>query len=146
MSNWTHVAAVFRVDDLATLSKKTRSNPDKVFGKECLLNGIDDDSIKAFSKEYKNAMKHPEKYLPMGSEGSLHKSVWENPDPSELAHYTITVWGDLRDHESIDEIETWFRGCCEKLKGWIRQACCTIVNDFNGARNIMYRFDEEVKE
>ena len=81
MSNWTHVAAVFRVDDLATLSKKTRSNPDKVFGKECLLIGTDDESIKAFSKEYRNAMKYPEKYLPMGSEGSLHKSVWENPDP-----------------------------------------------------------------
>ena len=145
MSNWTHVACVFRVDDCSLLRKKDRPNLDKVFGKECVLKGTDDDSLAEFSKEWKKLVKNPEKYLPTGSEGTLQKSIWENPDPSAVARYTVTVWGDLRDHENPEEIETWFRGCCDKLKDWLRQACCTAVNDLNGERNVIYRLDEEVK-
>lgn len=144
MSNWTHVACVFRVDDIPFLNKKQRPNMDKVFGKECVLRTTDKEDLDAFCKEFRKASKNPDKYLPMGSEGSLHKSIWTNPDPGAAAHYTVTVWGDLRDHESVEEIETWFRGCCDKLKNWLRQACCTIVNDLNGEKNIIYRLDEEL--
>lgn len=139
MSNWTHVAAVFRIDDLAFTDN--RPDLDKVFGKECIWG----DDFSAFCREHDKQREHPEDYLPMGSEGSLHKSVWENPDDSAAAHWTVTVWGDLRDHENAEEIETWFRGCCNQLKFWLRQAVLTVTNDVNGARPpIAYRFDGEI--
>ena len=140
MSNWTHVAAVFRVDDLSLFIGKA-VDMDKVFGKECIWG----DDTKKFCREFKKAEAHPEKYLPLGSEGSLHKSVWVNPDPHSVAHFVVTVWGDLRDHDSLDEIESWFRGCCSKLKGWIRQVACLISNELNGDRTISFRFDDEIK-
>jgi hypothetical protein len=90
-------------------------------------------------------VEHPDEYLPHGSEGSLQKSVWENPDSTAVAHWTVTVWGDLRDHDSIDEIEKWFRGCCDRLRDWLRQACCEIDNDLNGGKAISYRLDEETE-
>lgn len=140
MSNWTHVAAVFRVDGWYQLAGETLDY-DEVFGKECLWG----DDLHAFCEERKKAEKNPEKYLPLGSEGSLHKSVWANPDNTEMACLVVTVWGDLRDHESLDEIENWFRGCCKKLDGCIRQATCLISNELNGDRTISFRFGDEIK-
>lgn len=140
MSNWTHVAAVFRVDDMSLFTGKS-VDFDKVFGKECIW--LDD--LHSFCKEHKKAEEHPEKYLPMGSEGSLHKNVWINPDQSSIAHFVVTVWGDLRDHDSLDDIEKWFRGCCDKLKGCIRQATCLVSNELNGDRTISFRFNDEIE-
>lgn len=121
MSCWTHVEAVFRIDDFAPFNHKT--DFDSVFGKECLWE----------TGDFKDAIKHPSKYLPMGSEGSLQKSVWTNPDHGSLAMYVVTVWGDLRDFDSADEIEKWFRKCCSKFKFTLRQAVCDIKID-NGIR------------
>lgn len=145
MSNWTHVASIFRIDDVTLLDKKNRPDLDKVFGKECVLGETDDKSLDEFSKEWKKMVKAPEKYLPHGSEGSLRKLIWENPDPHMMAHYTVAVWGDLRDHESIEEIEEWFHDCCRKLKGWVRQASCAVSNDLNGSKTVVYRLDEVEK-
>lgn len=155
MSNWTHVAAVFRVDGLRGYEKEP--DWDKILGKECLFPQHEsdargqwihtekaetafDEDLKAFGKLCKDAAKHPTKYLPMGSEGSLQKSVWRNPDASHIAAYTVTVWGDLRDHESIGEIKEWFDRCCKKLM--IRQATCTASNELNGTETWTYRLDE----
>lgn len=141
MSNWTHVAAVFRIDDIDLLDIENRPDIDGVFGKECIWG----EDFHAFCAERRKQLEHPEEYLPMGSEGSLHKTVWKNPDSSAAAHWTVTVWGDLRDHESVEEIEKWFRGCCDRLKDWIRQACCEIDNDLNGGKVISYRLGEETE-
>ena len=43
-------------------------------------------------------------------------SVWENPDKSCVASHVVSVFGDLRDYEDVDEIEKWFARICEKEK------------------------------
>ena len=131
MSNWTHVAAIFRVDNLGSLCEQEPLDFDKIFGKECLYHSSQD--------LWDEAEKHPEEFLPMGSEGSLHKSVWKNPDLSCMASYTISVFGDLRDHDSPDEIIEWFNKTCEKL--WIRQAVVTVDNEWYGSRTLNYKED-----
>lgn len=130
MSNWTHVAAIFRVDHFG-FPHEEPLDFDKIFGKECLYHSSQD--------LWDEAEKHPEEFLPMGSEGSLHKSVWENPDHGCIAAYTVSVFGDLRDHDSLDDIIEWFNKTCEKL--WIRQAVVTVDNEWYGSRTLNYKED-----
>ena len=77
MSNWTHVVGTIRIDCLRGLYEyEDKPNFDEIFGKECRW--IDDNSI------WNDAEENPQNFLPMGSEGSLHKIVWENPDKSHI--------------------------------------------------------------
>ncbi len=121
MSDWLHVAAVFRIDYLRGF-EENEIDFDKIFGKECLFE----------SPEYvwDDMGNNPNKYLPSGSEGTLEKSVWINPNKSCMAAYTVSVFGDLRDADRTDceEIERWFDKACNKLA--IRQAVITISNDY----------------
>ena len=127
MSNWTHVAAIFRVDGFYHDYDFT-----KIFGKELNSN----DSI----DKWWESQEHPEQFLPLGSEGSLKMSIWENPDHSCVAAYTVSIFGDLRDHNSIDEIINWFD---EKCKGiWIRQAVITVENEMYGTSTKTYKYEE----
>lgn len=147
MSNWTHVAAVFRINDIVFATPEVRPNLDAVFGKECVLKTTSDEDLKVFCDEWKEMANNPEAYLPTGSEGSLHKSVWINPDSGATARYVVTIWGDLRDHDDVGGLEKWFKNCCGKLKGWLRQACITIDNDEKGlSKTIAYRFDEPIED
>lgn len=120
MSNWTHVAGVIRVDHMGLSGNL---DFDELVGKECLFDSSEDvwDDVEA----------HPDAYLPMGSEGSLTKSVWINPDPSYLSRYTVSIFGDLRDHNSADAIVDWFKGVCKKF-ALVRQAVITVRNERNG--------------
>ena len=127
MSNWTHVAAIFRIDSFCH-----NLNFTEIFGKELNWNDSMDKWIEA--------EEHPERFLPLGSEGSLNMSVWENPNSSCLAAYTVSVFGDLRDHDSIDEIINWFN---EKCKGiWIRQAVITVENEIYGMLTKTYGYED----
>lgn len=120
MSNWTHVAGIARIDGI--MPNGDTDAFAKHFGKECLWEDGDFD----------DAFKHPDDYLPMGSEGSLHMSVWVNPDPHCLAAYTVSIFGDLRDHHDPDEIVEWFK---KKLEGlWVRNACIVVENERSGRR------------
>lgn len=126
MSNWTHVAAIFRVDSLRLDGHKL--DFDKIFGKELSYN----DAREMFFE----AEDHPEEFLPYGSEGSLKMSVWESPDRSYIAAYTVSVFGDLRDHDSIEEIINWFDEKCKGIS--IRQAVITVYNEYYGAKTKTY--------
>ena len=129
MSNWSHVAAVVRVDHFPGDGLDFNS----VFGKEIRF----DDPI----EEWENANDYPESYLPFGSEGSLHMSVWENPEPNHLARYTVTLFGDLRDHDSPGELVEWFR---KKLDGLlIRQAVITVTNERFGTVSWVHGVDDK---
>lgn len=130
MSVWSHVAMVFRIDGVKGLQEE----PDfeKVFGQTLLYN----DPI----SKWHDARNNPSSYLPLGSEGSLEMSVWENPDTSCVASYTVTIFGDLRDHEQPEELITWFREKCSKL--WIRQAVITIDNNLSGVITETYGEEE----
>lgn len=130
MSIWTHVAGVMRIDYIK-LNDDPELDFDELIGKECLW----DSNYEVFE----DADKHPELYLPMGSEGSLQKSVWINPKDSHASRYTVSIFGDLRDHESCDEIIEWFKSKCESLGGRVRQATITVNNEYNGTKSYTHR-------
>lgn len=116
MSSWVHVAGIIRVDALRVISDIP--DFDEIIGKECLW----DDSYSI----WEDAEKHPDAYLPMGSEGSLKKDIWINPNKNHMAAYTISIFGDLRDMymEDAEEIIKWFKNKCNIL--CTRNAVITI--------------------
>lgn len=110
MSYWTHVAAIARVDSFVKMDFE------KEFGKE----------VRFYSdtEVWQDADDHPEKYLPLGSEGSLRMSVWEAPEENHIAKYTVSIFGDLRDVFEYKSIINWFK---DKIKDMmIRQASITV--------------------
>lgn len=125
MSNWTHVAAIFRVDSFRFAGHEI--NFSEVFGQEL--------SYRDRGAWYE-AEACPENFLPFGSEGSLHMSVWENPEQNHIAAYTVSVFGDLRDHDSIEEIMEWFEKKCQAVS--IRQAVITVHNEYHGTQTRTY--------
>lgn len=133
MSNWTHVAGIVRIDFIRfeEISEQEYLDAiDEIFGKE-----YDYDSPRELWEE---AGEHPEEFLPAGSEGSLHKSMWLNPDKSCMAAMTVSIFGDLRDHDSPGEIIEWFKGKCENEDLMIRNAVITVENEWNGTRTWVY--------
>jgi len=120
MSAWTHVAATVRIDDLRFSDDQTIPDWDEIFGKECLFHSP--------SEVWDDCEKHPEKYLPCGSEGTLRKTAWINPDSHAVAAYTVTIFGDLRDYDSPDKIIEWFKKKVDPSKIGIRQAVITATN------------------
>ena len=134
MSNWTHVAGIVRVDHLRGLFGP---DPDfkKLFGKELRY----EDS----SDRWDYAEEHQDEFLPIGSEGSLTMTVWENPSMNDMTAYTVSIFGDLRDHDNPDEIVNWFKEKCSKL--WVRNACITVHNEWSGTRNWVYEDKNEDK-
>lgn len=126
MSNWTHVAGIIRID--AFRHSDYDPDFDKLIGKECLWESP--------GSVWDDAENNPDKYLPMGSEGSLQKSVWVNPNDSCMAAYTVSIFGDLRDHDSTKEIIDWFKKICKKV--WVRNAVITVTNEWYGTETWNY--------
>lgn len=132
MSVWTHVTGVVRIDSIRIISDDI-PNFDNLFGKEWTFDDMwDDESI------YKEFETNPDAFMPSGSEGSLTKSIWINPDRSEMASYVVTIFGDLRDYDTPEDIISWFKNCCKDIR--VRQAIITV----DGGRNpIIYRYEED---
>lgn len=127
MSQWTHVNASFRLNSIGRYDDEELIN---IFGKS--VGFWDMDKIE-YDENWEVADK--EKYLPMGSEGSLKMSIWHNPDTSCMASTTVSVFGDLRDYNSFDEIEEWFNRCCDAFGNFgIRQAVCQVDVEFCGVK------------
>lgn len=141
MANWTHVAGIIRVDhNLCDIIGEFENNPrvldfDKLIGKEVSFE--DDISV------YRDAVAHPEKYLPMGREGSLRKSVWTNPDTSGMDGYTVSIFGDLCGHNDPKEIIEWFKNKCKEIlvTNWIRNATIVADNEWNGIESWSIDYD-----
>lgn len=134
MSNWTHVAGIIRVDHLR-LDKDDELDFDEIFGKECHYS--DDYSV------WDDWGKNPNIYMPGGSEGTLRKSIWKNPDENCMAAYTVSVFGDLRDHYSADEIINWFKSICSDLGMWVRNAVIVVNNEYFGQKSWVFNDDIE---
>ena len=137
MSVWTHVAGVARVDDLRLDSsedeiRKVNKYFDRIFGKELKY----EDS----SENWDYAESHESEYMPMGSEGSLTKSIWINSERDHVTAYTVSVFGDLRDYKDVDAIIDWFSEACSKCT--IRQAIITVECE-NGQKRIWYYTDKQ---
>lgn len=133
MSNWTHVAGIIRVDGLR-IGAGTEPDWDSIIGKELRYRD-------GFEK-WKEAEDHPDRFMPLGSEGSLTKSVWVNPNKSHFAAYTVSIFGDLRDHYDPDIIVEWFKDKCSKMH--VRQAAITVKNEWNGMKT--WSIDDEDEE
>ena len=121
MSTWTHVAGVVRVDAIR-MGMATEVNWDDIFGKECLW--------EADPEVWKDTDEHPEKYMPCGSEGTLQKTVWTNPEKSSMAAYTVGIFGDLRDWYDIDVIVEWFKKIVRSEDLWVRSAVITVTDGY----------------
>ena len=128
MSVWTHVAGVIRVDDIRF--DNYLPNFDKIVGKECLF-----ESSENIWRDMEN---NPNDYMPYGSEGTLQKSVWINPNKSDMAAYTISIFGDLRDYEEPQPIIDWFIKVCDRFK-CIRQAVITVETEGQETLNYVYK-------
>ena len=123
MSYWAHVAAVFRVDKDGLFCKRNLPSWQEMIGKECLFD--------AFEPVWKDMAKHPNDYLPGGSEGTCRMSVVaDDSDINHACRYTIAVQGDLRDVETPRKIEQWFKRACRNIRKQnllsMRQAVCYI--------------------
>ena len=127
MSVWTHVAAVFRVDGLDGIPALGIRKPDwdAVTGK-AIHDGdwLTQDSYerRRMKDDWEEWRRHPGRFMPTGSEGSLQRLVWVCPDPSCAARYTVTVFGDLRDYDDVSAVRSWFEAVCGRC--CLRQAVC----------------------
>jgi hypothetical protein len=125
MSTWTHVAATIRFDALR-LPGMPDQRPD--LGKTCDFDSPD--------HEWKACS------VPRGSEGSLQVHLWENPHKTHIAAYTATIWGDLRDYESVDEVLEYLdRITAGRL---VRQGVAEIAVEYSDA--VIVRFDGEARK
>ena len=88
-----------------------------------------------------DAADNADKYLPMGSDGSLQESIWINPDKHSMDSYTISIFGDLRDHDNVKEIIDWFKEKCKKL--WVRNAVITVENEYYGTETCVWTGEED---
>lgn len=138
MSVWTHVAGVIRVDS-CRWSENEVDRLREIVGKECRW-----DSPSEVWEDYEA---HPDRYMPMGSEGSLQMSVWEDPDRGCVAAYTISVFGDIRDFSYPSEIVDWFKAVCEEIgeifgiRGAVIEAYCETT-----AKTFVWSWSEEQDE
>ena len=95
MSMWTHVCGIVRIDCV-----DVEIDFDKLFGLELKFGEIPKDKF----------------YMPVGSEGSLQKMVWENPNEHHAAKYTVSIWGDLRDYDNPYDVLEWFKDCLRYIE------------------------------
>ena len=131
MSVWTHVAGIIRIDDIRFNNEIP--DFDKIIGKECLFDSP--------TEVWDDMECRPEDYLPMGSEGSLEKSVWINPDKSCMSSYTVSIFGDLRDYENSENIIEWFKNKINEIneiKG-VRQA--VIISETEGKEPLSWHYN-----
>lgn len=107
MSIWTHVNGSIRVDHIRNIFPE-----------------IDFKSI------FKTASWKDEDWddcnMPCGSEGSLNVNIWTSPDPTNMAAYTVNIFGDLRGYDDSAEIIDWFHGLITETFHDVRDAVLTI--------------------
>ena len=132
MSVWTHVAGVIRIDAIR-FDPNNIPDFDAIFGKEWTFDDMWDNE-----PVYIEFERFPERFMPNGSEGSLQKSVWVNPDRSSMASYVVTIFGDLRDYDTPNAVAEWFEECCEKVS--VRQAVIAIETE--GRLPIFYKYKD----
>lgn len=139
MSIWTHVAGVIRIDDFR-LDDRTNAQIKReltnLIGKEL--------SFYDSERKWNDQERHPEKYLPCGSEGSLELSIWINPKKNSLAAYTVTVFGDLRDYDSANEIILWFKKKINEIREhyMVRQATITAETECIDTKSWTFSLNE----
>lgn len=116
MSTWTHVAGSIRIDDFST-------------------------TIEEHKKKAAEIIRTAFKNIPCGSEGPFNLKIYINRQLHYFAAFVLTIYGDLRDYDNIEEIENWFNSVCSKFI--IRQAVLTIECDNGQSKTITYKEKED---
>lgn len=141
MSAWTHVSAVFRIDGIisgdmlygTSINGVRDPKWDEVVGRTIYEPAdyvhMDDYDAQRLDEDWRDYRKRPSRFVPTGSEGSLRRLVWRNPNTHHMAAWTVTVFGDLRDYTDFDAVEQWFRDVCRRCR--IRQAVCQMTDGCN---------------
>ncbi len=109
MSIWTHVAAVIRVDAIRLPGMPSQ--------------------IPALTARLKSG-------LPEGSEGPLDFTVRANPHPTHLAAFVVTIFGDLRDYDSAQEIIHWLHEVTRDQ--FVRQGVASICVEGQAPVDLAY--------
>ena len=122
MSAWTHVNASIRIDSLKGLVPP--------FDKSKLGTVVEYGDVSPSDNP-----------MPVGSEGSLNYTFWDNPSESSMAAYTVNIFGDLRDFTEFDEIIQYLEGITDKEM--IRSGVAEISNHFE--RVVVLYNSEEMK-
>jgi len=131
MSIWTHAAGIIRLDFINPAEYGVAD--EKAAIKKLLGKAFD------YKDMYDRALcedldEHPEDYMPFGSEGSLRRTILQNPGCFEnvtaLPMWTIVIEGDLRDYDDPEAIVEWFKEVCRKLK-YVRDATVVAREDLN---------------
>lgn len=138
MSSWIHVSGVFNIDGVRDLTDEERKMSfeklmDVKLGKE-----VSFDDIWLHETEIES---HTEEYLPLGSEGSLQKSICFDNVVDSINIGAITIFGNLRDCYDVDKYIEWFKKKCELF--YIRQAVITVTN---GWKTKTWTYGEEESE
>ena len=155
MGIWSHVECVIKVDSREAIDDFT-----KYFGKEIGTDNISYSSyenkdqyfadfeklIEKHKKEWEAYKEHPEEYLPIGSEGSLHlKSRLQTRVKNTLYpyRYKVEIYGGLRDHYDGEAVIDHIKAGIKKL--YKNGHCCIkatidVINDLNGL--YQYNFED----
>lgn len=132
MSQWTHVCGCIRIDSITHQGMEEKI-------KEALGDIISYDSP---SNDWDMADCCPELFTPFGSEGGIKYSIWENPKHNHIAAYTVSIWGDLRDYQNVDEIKQWFNKVLYNSNLIIRDAVLSVDVEYQG-KTILSRNNKE---
>jgi hypothetical protein len=153
MSQWTHVAAIIRLDGLLSypmfskgLEEKWREMDYWEAYKEreawCLEHA--EDKTPAIKEAFGMPIRYEDMdgeiptLVPMGSEGSLDYTVVHTGSAYDMAWGFIAIEGDLRDYNDKAEITNWISDSLKRLNKtahmWVRQGTVQIsvegVGDF----------------
>lgn len=115
MSIWTHVNCCIRYDriegvmDYPPIESKIGNTYDPYSNDEVV-----DNRLSNF-------------LMPFGSEGSLNFSVWKNPHKNSFPTYTVSIFGDLRDYDNVDELINYFKKITVDSGEMIRNAVMEIA-------------------
>lgn len=129
MSTWTHVVGAVRFDGIPGMGPlhKLQTIEEIVIG----VKKVTDEGV--VDHNWRNP-------LPMGSEGPIQYKIHEYG--KGLPWIIITIWGDLRDYDDVDEIDKWFMELCG---AWplIRDGVLSIRVDDGRTRIVEYSIRKE---
>lgn len=146
MSQWTHVAGHIQLDCFEGIG-----NPDYYH------NGHEEFVKVAFGKIETTQEKignrtytfHSSDVVPSGSEGPLGYDIKVTGEQDEgggpINWGYITIWGDLRDYDDVQEIYKWIKDSCNKSVIHVRNCAVLISVEFQGQWLVYNTNDDEIK-
>lgn len=131
MIRWTRVAGVVRIDGITFLNQ---TDWKAFFGKEVHFDSP--------NEVWDDANENPEEFLPYCSEGSLTTTLWTNPNEDLVAAYTLSIFGDLRDYDTPQDIIDWFKKKIDAIP-LVRQAVITAELEFGETLTWTYQKEDK---